>query len=91
MLYIDHCEGQMSKASIDYINARRNAKAASGGAKQSRECRQCPDSELDSHTVVVYRAETTIFDFAIWAEASRVQYLQANGTREAETYDEIPF
>jgi hypothetical protein len=37
----------MPRPTIEYMNARRAAKPASGGAKQSRRVQYAPDSEAD--------------------------------------------
>jgi hypothetical protein len=89
----------MPRASIEYMNARRALKPASGGAKQSRAVKYAPDTDRDPFDAGM----SALFEFAIWAQQSRAQYLAANGTSSAELdgepticgssyeYDEIPF
>lgn len=82
----------MPKASIDYMNARRDLKhATSGGKVYDRSAEYAPDYEPDAYEL----ARSQINSFALWAEASRARYLAANGVTVAELdrvhVDEIPF
>lgn len=81
----------MPRASIEYMNARRACKAASGGTTYSRTVEYSPDYEPDAFEL----AQSQINSFAIWAECSRAQYLAANGLTYADAAaagdDTIPF
>jgi hypothetical protein len=78
------------KPSIDYLNARRACKPASGGSVYSRAVKYAPDYEPDALEIALAH----IGNFALWAEASRYAYLKATGLElgvELNTVDEIPF
>lgn len=78
----------MSRASIDYLNARRALKPASGGAVQSRRVEYAPDDPTDGFEV----ARNAIGAFSLWAETTRqVQAARLAIPQPIEEYNEIPF
>lgn len=94
----------MPRASIEYMNARKAVKAASGGTNyavetdQERKWRIADERKRDRETErdPADLAISQINDFAIWAECSRARYLAANGQTIADVdaaqyVDEIPF
>lgn len=76
---------------IAYMNARKAAKAATGGAKQDYSAEYAPDSELDQFEQALGKANTAISDFALWAEATRYDLIKRLGIPQTETKTEIPF
>jgi hypothetical protein len=64
----------MSKPTIDYLNARKAALAASGGSKHkghrylSDAPAYCPDSDLDINELTEQRVESAWCDYRIRAE-----------------------
>jgi hypothetical protein len=81
----------MTKATIDYMNARRACKAASGGTVYSREVRPMPDSELDLCELTDAQCDSAWSDYRIRAEAMWQQIFERFGYLPAEHVDEIPF
>jgi hypothetical protein len=79
----------MARASIDYMNARRDAKPASGGTNyRARECAQYrPDSEADGYDL----AMAAIGAFSLWAETTRQVLAAKLAIPQAEEPDAIPF
>ena len=85
----------MTKATIDYMNARRELKAASGGKTYSREARQAPDSELDPIDRTAAECDAAWIDARINADAmwQRI-FAKAGFARDidqAPVNDDIPF
>jgi hypothetical protein len=80
----------MPRPSIEYLNARRAAKAASGGTnyRLRERAEYAPDSEADGYDI----ARNAIGAFSLWAELTRQQLAaklsipQINGE-----CDELPF
>jgi hypothetical protein len=83
----------MPRASIDYMNARRALKPASGGATQSRTVKYAPDCKLDPHDLLELQIDSAWSDHRIRAEAMWQQIFERFGYLPAglEHVDEIPF
>ena len=82
----------MPRASIDYLNARRAAKAAAGGTTYDRDCRQAPDRELSAWDAGIAQCRSAFSDFALWAEASRHALVNKLAIpQQGEQFDDIPF
>jgi hypothetical protein len=77
----------MPRASIDYMNARReHMHARSGGSKQSRRVEYAPDSQADAADL----ARNIIGEFSLWAELSRQQLVARLAIPQVDE-TEIPF
>lgn len=77
----------MPLPSIDYLNKRRELRRGSDHSAK-RAVKYAPDYEPDAFET----AMSAISSFALWAEASRAQYLAANGmTYQEDSCDEVPF
>lgn len=63
----------MPRPSIDYLNARRAALPASGGARQSRAVKYAPDRELDPLERLELELESSLADCRIRTELMRQQ------------------
>lgn len=81
----------MSKASIEYMNARRALLPASGGATQSRAVKYAPECELEPCERLELETESAWSDYRIRADAMWQQIFERFGYLPAETVDEIPF
>lgn len=80
----------MPRATIDYMNARRALKPASGGARQSRAVTYAPDRDRDSGELAYEAAMTHIMNFSLWAETSRQALVQRLGISQPDDMS-IPF
>lgn len=89
----------MPRPSIEYINARRAAKAAAGGTNyanetdRERQYRIADElardrDEANDGYIIAMKA---IGDFSLSAELSRQQLVARLGIPQHETVDEIPF
>jgi hypothetical protein len=58
----------MSRPTIDYLNARKACKAASGGKTYSRETEYCPDSQLDIWEQTERKIESAFADLNLKTE-----------------------
>ena len=83
----------MSRATIDYLNARKAAKAASGGKTYSRETEQTPDRELDPIELTECQMESAWSDYRINAGAMWERIFARFGLTldDQELTDAIPF
>lgn len=79
----------MPRATVDYMNARKAAKAASGGTNyRTRECAEYdPDYQPDGFEL----AMAHISAFSMRAETTRQVLVQRLGIPQQESCDEIPF
>jgi hypothetical protein len=59
----------MPRPTIDYLNARRDAKGATGGTTYSRECKHAPDHELDCWEYIEQQTASKWSDLAINSQA----------------------
>jgi hypothetical protein len=85
----DNREDHMSRATIDYMNARREAKAASGGTTYSREAKQAPDRDLPIEEQTAQQIESAWIDQRINSDAMWERIFARFGLAQSET--EIPF
>jgi hypothetical protein len=81
----------MPCATIEYMNARRAHKPASGGAQQNHRVEYCPDDQLEPAEIAYHKAMGHISDFALWAEATRIAQANRLGIPQTEPETEIPF
>jgi hypothetical protein len=77
----------MPRASIDYMNARRALKPASGGKTQSRAVKYAPDDHDDGYEI----ARNVIGAFSLWAETTRQVQAQRLSIPQNEPETDIPF
>lgn len=78
----------MSRATIDYMNARReHLRSRNGGSQQDWSAEYAPDCEREPFDI----AMSAINSFVLWAQGSRQRYLEAAGIRETEPETDIPF
>jgi hypothetical protein len=79
----------MPRPSIEYLNARRAIKAASGGTNYRLRDRAeyAPDSEADGYDI----ARNAIGAFSLWAETTRQVLVARLSIPQVETETEIPF
>lgn len=59
----------MPRATIDYLNARRALKPASGGANQSRAVKYAPVNELELEEQTELQVDSAWSDYRIQSEA----------------------
>lgn len=83
--------GALMRDMIAYMNARRAAKPASGGAKQDYSVQYAPDSELDPIEQTAAIAETLCADMHIAVEAMRYRLFAQFGIPVTEPEADIPF
>ncbi len=77
----------MQRDIITYMNARKAAKAASGGAKQDLRVKYAPQREADAAD----KAMAIIGAFSLWAETTRQVLCNRLAIPQQESCDEIPF
>lgn len=84
----------MSRATVDFMNARRAALPAAGGSFHS-EHRYLRDAATyappDAFENALEAARAQIAAFAIWAEVTRQQQAERLGIPQQELTDDIPF
>lgn len=59
----------MPRDMIAYMNARKAAKAATGGAKQNQTVKYCPDNQLDCWELLEHKVESAWSDLRINSQA----------------------
>jgi hypothetical protein len=85
------------RASIEYMNARRASKPASGGTNYATETaaetarRLVDERALDREADASVIAMAHIGAFSLWAETTRQVLCERLGIPQTETFDEIPF
>jgi hypothetical protein len=93
--------GGAMRPTIDYLNARRALKPASGGTKQTDDSKSaqdrrrydecCRDAQLDLCERTELECDSAWSDFRIRQEVMWQQIFERFGYLPAETTDEIPF
>lgn len=76
----------MPRASIDYMNARRELRKGSDHSSK-RAVEYAPDSQADGFDI----ARNAIGAFSLWAETTRQVYAARLGLMQTEPETEIPF
>lgn len=81
----------MPRATIDYMNARRECRAASGGKTYARTRNAVDDraqfAELEHHEQCMLRAELILAEFRSWASS----LVPVADIMAGAAFDEIPF